>query len=332
MINNKKIVFIGNGKSLSDCLHAIIEFNRHYHNYKYDVSAVVLDTHKTNYGSNIKTICETNDILVIDPNNINDKDFMAKLIKFEVDFIISVNNHQIMGKTLLSIPKSGTLNLHNAPLPIYAGLNACTWAIANCEKTHGVTWHFVDEGIDDGDVVAQKIFQLWDDITAIQLIMKCIIEGTLLFKKVLLDIMTDKLNRVQQDLSNRVIYSSKDIPNNGNVDFSWRFDKLNSFINSLNFDPLPNMLSYPRAYYHGKLFFIDKIVRIDNTTGRIGQVMEANSKGTKVSIKDCTILLESIRDHNKKKIEYKDFINVYDIKRGTFLGIQNERKTDCINS
>lgn len=53
------------------------------------------------------------------------------------------------------------LNLHNAPLPAYRGVNPINWALKNGETSHGVTLHEVTAGIDDGPIVAQTTFPIW---------------------------------------------------------------------------------------------------------------------------------------------------------------------------
>ncbi len=62
-------------------------------------------------------------------------------------------------------------------------MNIPSWAIINGESKHGVTWHFIDTGIDTGNIIAQKIFPLDKDVTAGRLMSKCIMEGLTLFKR-----------------------------------------------------------------------------------------------------------------------------------------------------
>lgn len=52
------------------------------------------------------------------------------------------------------------INIHNAPLPRYRGMSPINWALLNGERYHGVTIHQVDEGIDDGPIIAQATFTI----------------------------------------------------------------------------------------------------------------------------------------------------------------------------
>ena len=55
------------------------------------------------------------------------------------------------------------LNLHNAPLPKYRGVNPINWALNNSEKSHGVTIHQITPGVDDGPIFGQIEFPIDPD-------------------------------------------------------------------------------------------------------------------------------------------------------------------------
>ena len=60
-------------------------------------------------------------------------------------------------QAVLAQAKRGAINFHDGPLPRHAGLNAPVWAILEQEKQHGVTWHLIEGGIDEGDIALQGI-------------------------------------------------------------------------------------------------------------------------------------------------------------------------------
>ena len=45
----------------------------------------------------------------------------------------------------------------------YRGRNILNWALINDEKEFGITVHFVDEGIDTGDIITQETFPISDE-------------------------------------------------------------------------------------------------------------------------------------------------------------------------
>ncbi len=89
----------------------------------------------------------------------NSKRFRAYLETLDLDLIIN-QSQNIVKKELLSIPKIGVLNRHNALLPKNRGRLTPFWVSFNAEKETGVSIHFVEEGIDSGDIVVQKKYQV----------------------------------------------------------------------------------------------------------------------------------------------------------------------------
>ena len=157
------------------------------------------------------------------------------------------------------------INFHNSLLPRYAGLNACTWAIFNGEKEHGVTWHWMSQGVDTGDIIVQKEIPVDKSCTALQLIMACIKEGMALFEESFEEILFNRTS-IPQDLSKRLFYKKSQIPNNGLIDLTLPHDQLDRFFRSLNFHPLPSDIGYPKLEFNDRVYYIDKINFVERST------------------------------------------------------------------
>jgi Methionyl-tRNA formyltransferase len=80
------------------------------------------------------------------------------------DLIISAGNHIIF--TAETLAKSRVINLHAAPLPEYAGSACMAWAILNCERTFGLTFHYPTEKLDRGEFIFKRTFPIDDEITS----------------------------------------------------------------------------------------------------------------------------------------------------------------------
>ena len=66
---------------------------------------------------------------------------------------------------IFSIPRLGTLNVHAALLPGYAGFAPLNWALINDEPEVGVTAHMMNAEFDAGDIVLQRCTPVTDDDT-----------------------------------------------------------------------------------------------------------------------------------------------------------------------
>ncbi len=120
----------------------------------------------------IKAVAQKYNIPLLNAKDINEPDFLGRIKTMHLDLIISISANQIFRKKLLDIPKLGCLNLHGALLPKYRGLMPTFWALANGEKYAGSTIFLMDEGIDSGDIIVQKKFEISPDDTLNSLIRK----------------------------------------------------------------------------------------------------------------------------------------------------------------
>lgn len=125
--------------------------------------AVSLKLNLNNDGTNY-TYCNKLGIKTIKTTNPNSKVFREILIKLQPDLIIN-QSQCIIKRKLINIPKIGIINRHNALLPKNRGRLTPFWVLYKNEKETGVTIHFVDEGIDSGDIIIQKKFTVPPNIS-----------------------------------------------------------------------------------------------------------------------------------------------------------------------
>jgi len=77
------------------------------------------------------------------------------LAALDLDWIVGVHFPYLVPREVLELPRRGVLNLHPAFLPYNRGWHTPSWAILDGTPA-GATLHFMDEGLDTGDVVHQK--------------------------------------------------------------------------------------------------------------------------------------------------------------------------------
>jgi len=107
----------------------------------------------------IAAYAESKGIPTLSITTPNSKKFRTHLETLNLDIIIN-QSQNIVKKELLSIPKIGVLNRHNALLPKNRGRLTPFWVALNGEKETGVSIHFVEEGIDSGDIIVQKKYKV----------------------------------------------------------------------------------------------------------------------------------------------------------------------------
>jgi methionyl-tRNA formyltransferase len=80
---------------------------------------------------------------------------LAVLERLSLDLIIAVHFPYLVPPGVLQLPRTGVLNLHPAYLPYNRGWHTPSWAILD-DTPIGATLHFMDEGIDTGDIVHRR--------------------------------------------------------------------------------------------------------------------------------------------------------------------------------
>lgn len=97
---------------------------------------------------------------VFQPAKVNDVSFLTTHAEIAPDLNVSVSYDQIIRKPLLESAPKGFLNFHAGKLPEYRGRNIINWALINGERELGITAHYMDEGIDTGDIVLQRLISI----------------------------------------------------------------------------------------------------------------------------------------------------------------------------
>lgn len=100
---------------------------------------------------------------------VNKVDFeleiLKKLQKHQIDFIVLAGYMRLIGPTLLTSFEGRIINVHPSLLPDFPGKDAIGQALAAKVKKSGVTVHFVDEGMDTGPIIAQRVVEISEDET-----------------------------------------------------------------------------------------------------------------------------------------------------------------------
>ena len=93
---------------------------------------------------------------------VNKPAFIERVKAYQVDLLVSMSYNQIFRKSIIEATPHGIINCHAGKLPFYRGRNILNWVLINDESEFGITVHFVDEGIDAGDIIVQNTYPITD--------------------------------------------------------------------------------------------------------------------------------------------------------------------------
>lgn len=107
----------------------------------------------------------------IDPTKPQyDERLLAKLQEEQVDLIVLAGYLKIVAPSLIKAYRHRIINIHPSLLPKfggkgYYGLRVHEAVIQAGEKISGATVHFVDEGVDTGEIIMQRSLEVTADDT-----------------------------------------------------------------------------------------------------------------------------------------------------------------------
>ena len=104
----------------------------------------------------LETTCSRFNILFKRINKINSDSFFLELSELKIDLIVICHFQKLISSRIINLPLLGCINLHPSLLPYYRGMSPQHYPIIKGESETGITVHYVDEGIDTGDIILQK--------------------------------------------------------------------------------------------------------------------------------------------------------------------------------
>lgn len=130
------------------------------------VALMIPDDNKATHAQELITLCHYLDSSrILKGAQFRTEDGKSLLKRLYPDYILCIHFPYVIPKEVLGISKRGVINLHPAYLPYNRRWHTPSWAI--WEGTpYGATLHFMDEGIDTGDIIHQKRIEILPNDTA----------------------------------------------------------------------------------------------------------------------------------------------------------------------
>ena len=223
-------------------------------------------------------------------------DLAERLAGLDFDWLFSIANLSVIPQGVLDQAKRGAINFHDGPLPRHAGLNAPVWAILARERHHGVTWHMIEGGIDEGDIVKQRLFDMAPNETALTLNTRCYEAAMESFSELLADLRGPGLQRMPQDLSQRSYHARLDRPAAAaRIDLIRPADEVVALVGALDHGSYWNPLCCPKLLVGDRILLVSAAAAETGQAAR-GEVLEASMAGLVVGTGSTPVRLTGLRD------------------------------------
>lgn len=111
----------------------------------------------------VKELALSHGLAIYQPLHVKEPGFLDTLSRLQPEVIIIVAFGQIIPLQIISLPPYGCINLHASLLPKYRGAAPIHRAIINGETKTGVTTMFINEKLDEGDILLQETIPIREE-------------------------------------------------------------------------------------------------------------------------------------------------------------------------
>lgn len=295
---NKSVVFIGTPQIAADCLQALIDVNA-------NIVAVVTRSDKPSGRNNkiiyspVKELALKNNLKLFQPEHL--PDIYEELKSINIDLIFTCAYGKIIPNSILELPRYKSVNVHPSLLPKYRGASPIQSALINGENKTGVSFIYVTDKLDAGDILFQdeitidasdNYLSLYDKLS--QLSVKMIKNN---FNKLFNPSNVIKQNDAKATFCRTISHEDEKI--------DWTKDALS--INNL----LRGLYDKPAAFttYENLNVKIYKSEVVEQTTTSPGKIVKIDKQGILVETGKNCLLLKEIQLPGKKRMQVSQLIN-----------------------
>ena len=310
--SHSKIIFMGTPEIAVPTLDIL--------NENFDIQAVVTVPDKPKgrglqmFSSPVKEHALSLGLKILQPIKMNDIDFIEKIRKIEPDIII-VFAFRILPPEIYNLAKIATFNIHTSLLPKYRGAAPINWAIINGETETGLTSFILNEKIDTGSILLQKVIDIPMFSTAGEL-HNLLMENAPQFTIDTCELLLGNYQLKNQN-DNLATVAPKIFRQTAKIDWTKDAVTVANFING--YSPIPCAWTIwndtQLKIYHAKP--IDRIDIFSKQNHTVGTFFIENKK---LIIRCGTGFIEvfELQQEGKKRVLAKDFVNGF---RGEQTGI-----------
>ncbi len=263
----------------------------------------------------IKEIALSLNLEIYQTNNIKSDQALAKIREWDPKIIVVASYGQIIPVSILEYPPYGCVNVHASILPEYRGAAPIQRALMAGAESSGVTIMYMDKGLDTGDILAQAVVPISDDMDHGMLENILAEKGAGLLIQVINEIEQGSALRVKQDDS-QATYAHMLKPEDELINWCNPGEKIFNQIRALS----PSPGAYTWLDDKKIKIFLARILE-ESAEGGIGQVVGLSKDGFVVKTGDKLLEVLEVQKEGKKRIKAGDFLRGYKGITGKLLGL-----------
>jgi amino acid adenylation domain-containing protein len=251
----------------------------------------------------------------------------------DLDYLFSITNLRTLPAAVLALPRRASVNYHDGPLPRYGGVNAPVFALLNGERSHGITWHLMTEGIDEGGIVAQRLFSLAPDETALTLNTRCYEEALAAFESLIVT-LDSGLPAGRVEPLDRATYCPLGLrPRAGGViDWSRPATEIARLVWALDHGSYPNLVASPSTRLNGRVLLIGSMEVLPTPSRHApGTVVGSGDDGVVVASGTNDVRLTHVLRTDGTLLSVAELLSDQGLQAGSRFEVTGEVLTERLN-
>lgn len=295
---SKTIVFFGSGPVAAESLRLLVK--------DFEIEAVITRPrpphHRGEYP--VGEVAEELDLKILTPADATELNalFETKPVTSQVGLVIDYGI--LISKSVIDYFPLGIINSHFSILPEWRGADPISFAILSGQPVTGVSLMLVDEGLDEGPILAQKEFRLAPTITTPELTTALIELSHKLLVETLPKYCEGQVKPISQASTGRpVSHSRKLTKEDGIIDWSKPAVEIEREVRAY--------AGWPRS--RTKLGSTDVVItqaHVADGAGQPGQVVVQN-KQLGVYTSDGLLMIDSLIPAGRKEMSAEAFLAGY---------------------
>ena len=307
-----RIVYMGTPEIAATILERLLE-------EPYEVVLVVTQPDRPKGRGNtltcspVKELAVSRGIPVFTPEKLRLPENVEVVREAEPDMIVVAAFGQILPKSVLDIPRYGCINVHASLLPKYRGAAPIQWSILDGESETGITIMYMNEGLDTGDILLQKVVPIDAEETGGSLHDKLAETGAEALVEAIPGIIDGTLEPVPQG-EMTTPYAKQLTKEMGRLDFSWDAEKLERYVRGLN--PWPGTYTFR----DGQMLKIWAAEVCDGSNEAMpGTVVAVDKNSFSVQTGSGVLRVTEVQPQGKRRMSAEEYLRGYRLEQGLVL-------------
>lgn len=156
------------------------------------------------------------------------------------DLIVVIGWYYMIPASIRKAAPKGCVGMHASLLPKYRGGAPLVWAIINGEKKTGLSFFYLEDGVDNGDIIAQHEIEITETETIKDIIDKVTASAIEITREFIPKLANGTAPRIKQDETKATTVPQRK-PDDGLIDWNWDIKRIKNFIRA-------QTKPYPGAY------------------------------------------------------------------------------------